>query len=147
MPGISLFVGSLRVLLLKARRVGQDQRAEISRRRRREHLAAEALSDEPRQVAAVIEMGVRQNDGVDASGIDGERRPVPETELFETLKETAVDENAVLAEIEEMLRSRDRSGGAKEGERGQGGYFLLKDTPNCEPTKRTRRSWTCSKLR
>jgi hypothetical protein len=92
-------------------------------------------------------MRVRQDDSVDASGIDRERRPVPEAELFETLEETAVDENAVLAEIEEMLRSRDRSRGAKEGERGQGGYFLLKDTPNCEPTKRTRRSWTCSKLR
>ena len=36
----------------------------------------ETLRDEPRQVAAVIEVGVREDDCVDGRGGDGQRLPV-----------------------------------------------------------------------
>ena len=53
------------VLFLNASRVGQDDAAEILRAGRAEDPAAEALRDQARKVAAVIEVRVRQDDGGD----------------------------------------------------------------------------------
>ena len=42
----------------------------------------------------MIQMGVRQHNGVYGGGIDRQRCPVSEAQLFEALKQAAIDENA-----------------------------------------------------
>ena len=37
------------------------------------------------------------------------RRPVPEAQFLEPLKQAAIDEDPPAADLEQMLRSRDRS--------------------------------------
>ena len=64
-------VGVLRILFLDAARVRQDDAAEILRAGRAEDAAAETLRDEPRQIAAVIEVRVRQDDRVMSDGLIG----------------------------------------------------------------------------
>jgi len=48
-------------------------------------------------------MRVGQHDGIDARRIDRERRPVAEAQLLQTLKQAAVDRDAMLAKVEEMF--------------------------------------------
>ena len=62
---VAVLVGLPRVFFLDVRGVGQHERAQIARARRAEHAPAKALGDEPRQVAAVIEVRVREDDRVD----------------------------------------------------------------------------------
>ena len=111
-------VGVARVFFLNVRGVGQDERAQIARARRAEDAAAKSAADQPRQIAAVIEMRVREDHRVDALGIDRQRRPVAEPQLLQALKETAVDEHAVAAEVEQMFGAGDGAGGAEERQRG-----------------------------
>ena len=92
-----------RILLLDMRRVGQHERAQVLRARRAEHTPAEPLRDQPRQIAAVVEMRVGEHDRIDARRIDRERRPVAEAQLLQPLKQATVDEDAMLAKVEEMF--------------------------------------------
>jgi len=73
------------------------------RSRRAEDAAAIAAGDEPGQIAAMIEVGVSQDDGVDGCRGDGEGVPVPQAQFLEALKQTAVDENPVPVHLEQML--------------------------------------------
>jgi len=61
------------------------------------------LSDQPREVPTVIQMSMREDDGVDLRSSHRKRCPVPMPELLEALKEAAVDENPMVAEIEQMF--------------------------------------------
>ena len=122
------------VLFLNVRRVRQHQRAQIPGARRAEHASAKALGDEPRQVAAVIEVRVRQDDGVDPRRIDRKRPPVAISQLLETLEETAVDQNATVAEVEQMLRAGDGTGGSEKRQRRRHASALYsEDSPPCQP--------------
>ena len=69
-------------------------RAEILGAGGAEHAAAKAAGDQPRQIAAVIEMRVRQHDGVDVGRRDRQSLPVALAQLLEPLEQPAVDENA-----------------------------------------------------
>jgi len=65
----------------------------------------------------MVEMRVRQNDGVDAVRGDGQRLPVSLTKLLKSLKEAAIDEDFVGSGVQKVLGSRDGSGGSEEGQR------------------------------
>jgi len=51
----------------------------------------------------VIDVSVRQHDGADAPRVDGQRLPIPQPELLETLEEPAVDEIGGVAVVKEIL--------------------------------------------
>ncbi len=54
---------------------------------------SETVADEPRQIAGVIEMGVGEEDGIDA--VRGDREGIPVTpEQFSFLVDAAVDQDA-----------------------------------------------------
>src|SRR5207248_6782524 len=114
---VAVAVRVARVLFLNPRRIGQHERAELARGRRAEDPAPKAPRDEARQVAAVVQVRVGENYGVDPRGIDRQRRPVAQPELLQALKETAVDKDAAVAEIEEMLGAGDSAGGSKKCQR------------------------------
>ena len=116
MAAVSVLVGVAGLFFLEVRRIGQHDRAQVARARRAEDPAAKSLRDEPREVAAVIEVGMRQHHGVDARGVDRKRRPVPLPQLLEPLKQPAVHEHAMAAEIDQMLRAGDRTRRAQKRE-------------------------------
>jgi len=68
---------------------------------------------ETRKVSAMIEMRVRQDDRVNRIGAERERAPVALAQLLQPLKQSRVNEDAVAAGVEKMLRTGDRAGGAK----------------------------------
>jgi hypothetical protein len=53
--------------------------------------------DQQRQIAAMVEMGMGENDGFDAARLDRERRPILEAQRIEALKQAAVDQKFMLA--------------------------------------------------
>src|SRR5690606_33189195 len=89
----ALLVGIGRILFLEIRAIRQEDFAQRLRCGRAEDAALEALCDEERQIAAVIEMRVRQHDRVDVARGDRQRIPVPAAELLLPLEEAAIDEN------------------------------------------------------
>ena len=102
------------VVLLNPSGIRQDERAEIPRAGSAEDTPAKAAGDEPGQVSAVVKMRVREHHGIDAVGIDRQRRPVSLAQLFGALEQTAVHENVTAARFEQMLRPGDCPGGTKE---------------------------------
>jgi hypothetical protein len=109
-------VRELRVFLLQVRRVGQHQPAEIERAAGAVHGALEALRHEARQPAAVIDMRVREDDGVDRLGGDRQRRPVAQAKLLQSLEQSAVEQDPLAVYFEEVLGARDSARSSEEGQ-------------------------------
>ena len=101
--GVAVLVCLPRILFLNARRVREHERAQVTRAGRAKDAATKALPDEPRKVPTVIEMSMREDDSVDPRRIDRKGRPIPKAQLFEALKEAAVDENPMVAKVEQMF--------------------------------------------
>ena len=78
--------------------------------------AAEALVDEQRQQAAVVEVGVGEDDGIEGLGVDPERHAVAHRLVAAALEHAAVDEDAGLARVHEVARTRHGPRPAEEGE-------------------------------
>ena len=110
MTAVSVFVGVAGFLLLQVRRVRQHDGAQVARARRAEDASSKSLRHETRQVAAVIEMGMRQHHGVEARRVNGKGRPVALPQFLEPLKQAAIHEDAAAAQIDQMLRAGDRAG-------------------------------------
>ena len=110
-------VGLPRVFLLQVRRVDQHEMREIVRAGRAEHPALEPLRHEPRKVADVIEVRVREDDGVDRARRNRQILPVPAAQLVAALKQATVHKDAMRAGIDEMLRAGHRARRAEERQR------------------------------
>ena len=108
-----------RVLDLEFGGIGEHDRGDLRRDGRRHDPSAEAVAHQPRQVAAVVDVGVREQHRVDGGGGDGEGLPVAGQEL-PLLVEPAVDEHARAPVLEQVARAGDVVGGAEEGQPGRG---------------------------
>ncbi len=108
MPGVALAVGALRVFFLDPRGVSQHDARQVGGRGRAEDPAAKTLPDQPRQVAGVIEVGMRQHDGRDLRRAQGQRLPVALAEILQSLKQPTVDEQPAAADLEQVFRAGDR---------------------------------------
>ena len=86
-------VGVLRVFFLNATRVWQHDAAQILGPRRAEDAAPETLRDQAREIAAVIEVRVRQHDRRDVRRLDRQVAPVALAQLLEPLEQPAVDQD------------------------------------------------------
>ena len=67
---------------------------------------------------------MRQDHGVDPGRIDRQRRPVAQAQLFEPLEQPAIDEHAVIAEIEQVLGAGDGARGPEKCQRRHGMTIL-----------------------
>ena len=109
------------VVLVNLRRVRQHDAAEVARRRRRVDVAGETAPAQMRQVAAVIDVGVRQQHRVDLLRIKG-KLPVALQRLGASpLVEPAVEQQPRAIDFNEVLRSRRRAGRAAKGDFHDGG--------------------------
>ena len=96
-------VGEARFFLLQVRRVPQQDLEQIGGAARAIHGTAEAVPDEPRQVARVIDVRVAQDDGGKRAGIERRRAPSSQAQGLEPLEEPAVEQEPVSAVLEQML--------------------------------------------
>jgi hypothetical protein len=51
----------------------------------------------------MVEVRVRQDDGVDRRRIDGQRLPIPQPQFLQPLKQPAIDEHPPPVHLEQML--------------------------------------------
>lgn len=63
----------------------------------------------------MIEMGVRQDQPLNAGRRNGQRVPVAQAKLFFPLKEPAIDQQAIAAGFQQILRAGYRASGAEKG--------------------------------
>src|SRR3546814_19756641 len=79
------------------------------------------------QIARVIEMGMGDNDCIDAGGRDRQRFPIEFTQIFHALKQAALDQDALAVMLEQMFRTGDGSGGSKRGHGEHQAAFTFAD--------------------
>ncbi|GAA2592044.1 hypothetical protein GCM10009863_01250 [Streptomyces axinellae] len=87
---VAASVGVLGLLRLQPCAVPQDHLGEPGRVRTAHHRAPEAVPHQARQVAAVVEVRVGEQDGMHRRGVRREGPPVPAPEFGKPLEEPAV---------------------------------------------------------
>jgi hypothetical protein len=102
------------VLLLDLRRVHQHDARDLGGGRRDEDRAVEPVADEDRQPAAVIEVAVREDDGVDRAKIVRQVLVDPPGLLARSLVQAEVEQNAEAVHFQEVTRPGDGAIGAAE---------------------------------
>jgi len=126
-----------RILFLNATRIREHQLTQILRSRRAEDAALVALSGQPREIADVIQMGVREHYCIEARWNDWKFIPVAEPKLFQSLEKPAVEQNLSSVVLEEVLGTRNRAGRPKKGEFRHvlttiSGFFEICRGPACK---------------
>lgn len=74
------------------------------------------MADDAGQIAAVVEMGVGHDHGVDVRGVARQRSPVAATQVSEPLEQSAVDQDARVVALDEELAPRDGAHAAEEAQ-------------------------------
>ena len=126
------------LLFLEVARVRQQDPREVLGPSRRGDRPAEAVLDEPGQVPDVVDVGVREGDGVDPRGIDGQLVPVPQAEVLQALVEAAVHEEPPPGRLDQELRAGDRPRGAQALDGGDRRASGNDRPPSAERTARPR---------
>ncbi|MCY1298507.1 hypothetical protein D9M70_479970 [compost metagenome] len=116
MLGEALAVGEFGILLLQIGAVQQDQFRDVAGCGGGMDAALESVCHQPRQVAAVIQMGMGQHDRVDVGGRDGQALPVELAQVLQALEQPAVDQQAGVSVAQQVLGSGDGAGAAKAGQ-------------------------------
>jgi hypothetical protein len=105
-----------RELLLEPAAVEEDDLDQLRARAREVDGAAEARADGQRQEAAVIEVGVRDQDRIQGGGVEAQRHPVADHVVRAALEHPAVDQDAGALGGDEEARAGD---GARATEEAQ----------------------------
>jgi hypothetical protein len=84
-------VGEGGVFFLDVAAVGQKDAAEVARAGGGVHPSVKAFAHQHRQVAAVVQVGVGQDDGMDLAGHHRKGPPVAQAQLLVALEQPAVD--------------------------------------------------------
>ena len=82
-----------------------------------ENAPAESVLDESRQVSAVIEVRVGQDDGVEIGRLERHVLPIALAELFQALEEAAIDQDLHVTCVEQILRSGHGAGRTEKCQR------------------------------
>ena len=105
---VAVPVGVLGLFLLEITAVRQQDAAQGTRSRRAVDLTTVAVTHEQRDIAGMVQVRVREQDGVDVCGRDGERLPVAQAQLLQPLEQTAVHQDPAASRAHQVLRSRHR---------------------------------------
>ncbi len=111
-----MFVGMIRIFFLKVTAVRQKDRAEVARGGRAVDFSGKALFDQERQVPAVIQMRMGQDDRVNFGRTDRKRFPVPKAQLLETLEQTAVHQHIFGTRGDQIFGPGHRARGAQKSD-------------------------------
>ena len=97
-----------RVLFLDPAGVRKDDAAEVLGAGGAVHAAAEPLRHQPREISAMIEVRVRQDDRVNRRRGNRQVRPVPLAKLLQPLEQAGIDQHLRAASIQQVFRPRNR---------------------------------------
>jgi hypothetical protein len=78
--------------------------------------AFKALFDQQGQVATVVEVGVREDDGVNVVGLHWQWRAVTQAQLFVALEQAAVDHELLTVVLHQKLGAGHRTGPAQKSD-------------------------------
>ena len=120
------------VLLLQLRGVVENDLGDLASGVNAVNRPAKSSLDEERKAAAVVEMAVREEDGVDLAGLEREGFPVELRDLPAALEQAAVDEDAAAAGLDAVTAPGDGEGGSCAEE-------LHVRVPTAMPAARARR--------
>ena len=118
-PRLGVVAGDVevrRVLFLDLGGVGEHHAQQVARRRRAVDRPVEPLADERRQVAAVVDVGVAEDDRVDLVRVKREVAVALPGFLAAALVQPAVEQDLVVADFEQVHRPGDAAGRPPEGE-------------------------------
>ena len=101
----ALLVHVFEVALLEKARISEENVAKFHGGLPREHAPAESLADELRQIAGVVDVGVRKNHVVNRFRIDRQIAVLFERLLAATLIESAVEKYALSIGLDEVHRA------------------------------------------
>src|SRR5258708_3355355 len=104
-------------LILDACRVAEHDRGQVARGRRAVDGAFEALANKVNEVAAMIDVSVAEDDGIDSIGREGEIDVDTATALAETGR-AAIQQDAFTAGLDEMHGAGNTLCSAEEGQGG-----------------------------
>ena len=104
------------VLLLQVGAVAQDDGGQIGGVASADDATAEPLADEPRQVAAMVEVSMGEHHRVQTGGRNREWGPVPTPQRGDALVEACVDQHPPSTSLDEEAAPGDRAGGTEEAE-------------------------------
>ena len=111
------------VFFLQVSAVRQQDGAQVARARRAVDGVGVAVARHQGQVAAVVQMGVGEDDGVDLVWADGQALPIALAQQLIALEQSAIDQQAVAAVADEVFGAGDGTGCAQEGDtNGHGGH-------------------------
>ena len=117
--GRPVLVEECRVTLLQVRTVPQDDLRDGGSRRAGVDPAGESFAHQPGQITGVVKVGVRDHDGVDARRIDRQWLPVEFPKVLHPLEQAAIQQDSLLAALQQVLGTRDRAGRAQAAESKQ----------------------------
>ena len=112
----AMAIRELGILFLEVSGIGQKDFTKIGSCFGTEDAPCEPLFDQQGEVARVIDMRVRQDNGFDTAWLDRKWLPVLQPQCLEALKQPAVDENAMRPVFDKVLRSGNRTGASQECE-------------------------------
>ena len=115
---VAVLVGLPRVLFLNATCVREHELGKILGPRSAEDSPPIAPRDKARQVSHMVQMGVRQDDRIQALGRNRKLIPVSETQILEALKQSAVEQNLLTAVFEKVFGPCDGARSTKKCEFG-----------------------------
>ena len=146
--GEAVAVGKVGVGLLDVAAVGQKNLRQIARGRCGPHLAVKAFLGQQGQVATVVQVGVGEDHRADVVGFHRQRIAVAQSQLFETLEQAAVDEQAFAFVLDQVFGTGHRAGTAQESDIDAHESILLRvaSAAPCQPPLRSnsagfRRIW------
>jgi hypothetical protein len=131
--GEASLVGEAGLFLLEMGRIGQEDLAEPAGVGGRDDPAGEAVAHQSGQPAAVVDVGVGDDDGVDRGGIDRERLPVGQAIALRALEQSRVDEHGRLTGPNQEAAPRDRASSAEELEGGHADDSRILVEPGASP--------------
>ena len=108
-------VGEGRILFLEVASIRQQDLAQIARRSGAKDRSCKSLLYKQRQIARMVDMRVRQNDGANSVRRHWKPSPVFQAQCLETLKQAAIDQNARVAAFDKKFRAGNCASAAKEG--------------------------------
>src|SRR5690606_39162301 len=101
-----------RLFLLQSRRIEQDHAGQLAGRCGGVDGSAKSALDQQGNAPAVIQMGMREQHGIDAGRIEFERIRITGLDLAAALEQAAIDEHAPLVATDQRTGSGDLLGGA-----------------------------------
>ncbi len=104
-----------RILFLQVAGIRQQDFTEIRCRTRTEDWPCKTLLDQQRQVAGMVEMGVREKNRLDPMRINREAIPIAQAQCLEALKQPAIDQKSMAGILNEVLGAGNGSSAAQEG--------------------------------